>query len=170
MEKHKTIKNLPALWETWVWFRSLSWEGRRRRRAWQPPPVFLLGESSWTEEPGRLQSMGSQTVRHNRVTKHSTWKNRCVIAGKISFVLYSPYWCSGLHEAKNQLLSGFLISPELLRTIFPFSDVTHNIPSNSIHRHTEMFNTEGLNNSLCFLSLCLFLSGVVLTVTQAFIM
>ena len=28
------------------------------RRAWQPTPVFLLGESPWTEEPGGLQSMG----------------------------------------------------------------------------------------------------------------
>ena len=31
----------------------------------QPTPVFLPGESSWTEKPGGLQSMGSQTVRHN---------------------------------------------------------------------------------------------------------
>ena len=29
------------------------------------PPVFLPGESPWTEEPGRLQSMGSQRVRHD---------------------------------------------------------------------------------------------------------
>ena len=35
------------------------------RRAWQPTPVFLPGESPWTEEPGGLQSMGSQRVRHN---------------------------------------------------------------------------------------------------------
>ena len=28
------------------------------RRSWQPTPVFLPGESPWTEEPGRLQSMG----------------------------------------------------------------------------------------------------------------
>ena len=26
----------------------------------------------WTEEPGGLQSMGLQRVRHNRATKHST--------------------------------------------------------------------------------------------------
>ena len=26
----------------------------RGRRAWQPPPVFLPGESPWTEEPGEL--------------------------------------------------------------------------------------------------------------------
>ena len=28
-----------------------------RRRAWQPTPVFLPGESPWTEEPGGLQTM-----------------------------------------------------------------------------------------------------------------
>ena len=27
--------------------------------AWQPAPVFLPGESPWTEEPGGLQPMGS---------------------------------------------------------------------------------------------------------------
>ena len=31
-------------------------------RAWQPTPVFLPGESPWTEEPGELQSTGSQRV------------------------------------------------------------------------------------------------------------
>ena len=34
------------------------------RRKWQSTPVFLL---VWTEEPGRLQSMGSQRVRHEFV-------------------------------------------------------------------------------------------------------
>ena len=42
------------------------------RRAWQPSPVFLSGESQGTEEPGGLQPMGSQTVGHNYVTKYST--------------------------------------------------------------------------------------------------
>ena len=36
------------------------------RRAWQPTPVFLPGESPWTEEPDGLQSMGSQRVRQER--------------------------------------------------------------------------------------------------------
>ena len=35
------------------------------RRAWQPTPVFLPGESPRTEEPGGLQSIGSQRVRHD---------------------------------------------------------------------------------------------------------
>ena len=35
------------------------------RRAWQPTPVFLHGESLQTEEPSELQSMGSQRVGHD---------------------------------------------------------------------------------------------------------
>ena len=30
----------------------------------QPTPVFLPGDSPWTEEPGSLPSVGSQRVRH----------------------------------------------------------------------------------------------------------
>ena len=42
-----------------------------RRQAWQPTPVFLPGEPPWTEEPGRLQSMGLQRVRHDWATRHT---------------------------------------------------------------------------------------------------
>ena len=48
--------------ETWV--PSLGWEDPWRR-AWQPTPIFLPGESPWTEEPGGLQSMGLQRVGHD---------------------------------------------------------------------------------------------------------
>ena len=36
-----TVKNLPAIWETWVnpWVEKIPW-----RREWQPTPVFLPGE------------------------------------------------------------------------------------------------------------------------------
>ena len=44
------------------------------RRAWKPTPVSLPGDSLWTEEPGRLQTIGSQRVRHDWVTKHNTYK------------------------------------------------------------------------------------------------
>ena len=36
--------------------------GFPQRRAWQPTSVFLSGKSPWTEDPGGLQSMGSQRV------------------------------------------------------------------------------------------------------------
>ena len=45
------------------------WVGRIPwRRAWQRTPVFLPGESQWTEEPGGLQSIGSQRVRMTEAT------------------------------------------------------------------------------------------------------
>ena len=58
----QAIKHLPAMWETWV--RSLGWEDPLEKEmathsstlAWKIPRM---------EEPGRLQSMGSQRVRHN---------------------------------------------------------------------------------------------------------
>ena len=55
------VKNLSTMQETWV--QSLSWEDpleemtiHSRTIAWK---------ISWTEEPGRLQSMGLQRVRHD---------------------------------------------------------------------------------------------------------
>ena len=35
------------------------------RNAWQPTPVFLPGESPWTEEPGRLWFIGLHRVGHD---------------------------------------------------------------------------------------------------------
>ena len=58
----QTVKNVPEMQETWV--QSLGWEVPWRK-AWQPTPVFLPGESPWTEEPGGLQSMMPQRVGHN---------------------------------------------------------------------------------------------------------
>ena len=64
----QVVKYLPAMWDTWV--RSLGWEDPWRRK-WQPTPVSLSGESPWTEEPGGLQSMGLQRVRHGWATSLS---------------------------------------------------------------------------------------------------
>ena len=49
-----------------LWVRKITW-----RKTWQPTPVFLPGESPWTEEPGGLQSIGSQVVGRDRLTKHT---------------------------------------------------------------------------------------------------
>ena len=45
------------------------------REAQKPTPVFLPGESPWTEEPGRSQSIGLQTVR-TELTWHISDRNR----------------------------------------------------------------------------------------------
>ena len=48
------------------WVGKIPW-----RRVWQPTPVFLPGESPWAKEPGGLQSMRLQRVRHDWATKHT---------------------------------------------------------------------------------------------------
>ena len=53
---------LPAMRETWV--RSLSWNDPLEKEMATHSSI-LAWKTSWTEEPGGLQSMGSQRVRHN---------------------------------------------------------------------------------------------------------
>ena len=49
------------------------WVGKSPwRRAWQPTPVFLPGESPWTEEPDQLQTMGLKRVGHDWATCEHT--------------------------------------------------------------------------------------------------
>ena len=56
------LKRLPRMWE--IWIRSLGWEDPLEKEmathsstlAWRIP---------WTEKPGRLQSTGSQRVKHD---------------------------------------------------------------------------------------------------------
>ena len=64
----QTVKCLPAIQETQV--RSLGWE--------DPPEKEMTAHSStlawkipWTEEPGRLQSMGLQRVGHDWATSRT---------------------------------------------------------------------------------------------------
>ena len=65
------VKNPPAMQETWVdpWVGKIPW---RRERL--PTPVLLPRKWTeemkmlflpWTEEPGRLQSMGLLRVKHD---------------------------------------------------------------------------------------------------------
>ena len=56
------VKNLPAMWETWV--QSLSQVDPLEKGTVTYSCIFFW-RIPWTEEPGGLQSMGSQRVRHN---------------------------------------------------------------------------------------------------------
>ena len=66
----QTIKHLPAMWETHA--RSLGWEDPLEKEmaihssilAWKIPGI---------EEPGRLQSMWSQRVKHDYATSLSLY-------------------------------------------------------------------------------------------------
>ena len=58
----QTVNNLPAMWETWV--RSLGWEDTLEE-GMATHSSILAWKIPWTEEPGRLQSVGSQRVGHD---------------------------------------------------------------------------------------------------------
>ena len=55
----QAVKNLPAMWETWV--QSLGWEDLLAK-GMAPHSSILAWRIPQTEEPGRLQSIGSQRV------------------------------------------------------------------------------------------------------------
>ena len=59
------VKSLPAVWENWV--RSLAWEDPLEKEMATHSSI-VAWRSPWTEEPGGLQSTGSQIVRHDWVT------------------------------------------------------------------------------------------------------
>jgi len=56
------VKNPPAMWETWV--QSLGWEDPLKE-GMATHSGILAWRIPQTEEPGGLQSMGSQRVRYN---------------------------------------------------------------------------------------------------------
>ena len=58
----QTVKNPPAMQETWV--RSPSWEDPLEK-GMATHSSTLTWRIPWTEEPGGLQSMRSQRVGHN---------------------------------------------------------------------------------------------------------
>ena len=60
------VKHQPTMWETWV--QSLGQEDPLEK-AVATHSSTLAWKIPWTEEPGRLQSMGWQRVGHDIVTE-----------------------------------------------------------------------------------------------------
>ena len=82
------VKNMPVVRETWVW--SLGWEDLEKGMATHSS--IYARRPSWTEELGRLQSMGSERVRHNWATKHSTAHDIIIYSDFIIYeILYMLY-------------------------------------------------------------------------------
>ena len=64
----QTVKNLPPMQETQV--RSLGWEDPLEKEMTTHSSI-IAWRIPWTEDPGRLQSMGSQRVGHDWGTTHT---------------------------------------------------------------------------------------------------
>ena len=106
-------------------------------RAWQLTPVFLPGESPWTEGPGGLQAMRSQRDRHDWAVKHSTvvekipWRRERLPTpvfwpGEFHG-LYGPWDCKQLDTTKQLSLSQWLVILVRLFNTFESYFPTHKI-------------------------------------------
>ena len=62
----QTVKRLPTMWEAWV--KSLGREDLLEKEMTTHSSI-LAWKIPWTEDPGRLQFMGLQRVRHDRATE-----------------------------------------------------------------------------------------------------
>ena len=83
------MNNLPAMQVVWV--QSLGGKDPLEKEM-ATTLVSLPGEIPWTEEPGGLQSIWSQRVRHNLATKPST-------SGHPGLEIKMLYYCT-LHSEK----------------------------------------------------------------------
>ena len=73
----QTVKNLSAMWETWV--QSLGWEDPLEK-GMPTNSSILAWRISWTEEPGGLQSWGcKESDKTKRLThKHMFKRSHCL--------------------------------------------------------------------------------------------
>ena len=75
----QTVKNLPAMWETWVQSLGLK---EPLEKGIATHSSILAWEIPWTEEPGVLQSMGSQrdTIEHLILLTFNCYYNQTCIS------------------------------------------------------------------------------------------
>ena len=77
--------------------------------------LLLPGESLWIEEPGRLQSLGLQRVRHNWAKKH---KHSTIIRGRrqnlYHLSLCADFLLPGWWWGRRMVLQGSVLSLKLL--------------------------------------------------------
>ena len=75
------VKNLPANGQE-MWVQSLGREDPQEKEMATRSSIFAW-RTSWTEEPGGLQSMRSQRIRHDLGTEHP----RTILGSSISPIL-----------------------------------------------------------------------------------
>ena len=110
------VKNLPAVQETLV--RSLGWEDPLEK-GMATHSGILAWEIPWTEEPGRLQSVGLQTIRRDLATKqehkhththmytHTHFNSRLLSGFSFSVFRLSP----NMPSASSIFLKHYVILP-----------------------------------------------------------
>ena len=132
------VKNVSAMQETWVW--SLGWEDPLEKQMATHSGI-LDWRIPWTEEPGRLQSMGLRRVRYFLATKsppegyivqQEKYNQYFIIT--ISYKVKVSQLYPNLCNPKGYTVHGILQTRILEWVAFPFSG--------------GIFPTQGLNSGL----------------------
>ena len=97
--------------ETWV--QSLGWEDALKEEMANHSTI-LAWKIPWMEEPGRLQSLGSQRVGHDTVTSFSL---SSLTPGSFFSALFATSQGQGMLAPDRELLSGLLSSAQSLRRV-----------------------------------------------------
>ena len=97
----------------WFVFTPIPCSVNPRRRKRQPTPLFLPGEPPWTEEPGRLQSMGSQELDTiERLSTCSVNKSNCLVPGRDHVnTIPDPASVTSRPLDLQHLMLGFYLNP-----------------------------------------------------------
>ena len=83
----QTVKNLPALQETWVW--SLDQENPLEKGMATHSSIFAW-RIPWTEEPGEATACGVSRVGHNWGTDSLTFKINCLCKSSDLETAFNP--------------------------------------------------------------------------------
>ena len=124
------VKNLPSMWETWIW--SLCWEDPLEKRS-DTYSNILAWKITRTEEPGRLQSIGSQRVGYESCYElplachwtrglHGCNENPLVHAGELSKGFRRRWHLICILKA-GYVGSGLLTPKIANRALFPVAHV-----------------------------------------------
>ena len=107
------VKNLPMMQETWVW--SLGQEDPLEK-GMATHSCILAWRIPWTEEPGGLQSMGSQRIRYDWVTNTS-------LQNLYVFLRFTDLWffVDNLCDEKSLFIYLFLAMQDLCCCLWAFS-------------------------------------------------
>ena len=89
----QSVKNLPAMQKTWVQFLG---QKNPLEKEMAIHSSALAWKIPWAEEPGGLQSMGSQKVRHNSTAQHSTAQYKVLLNRVPAYISHSLGACSSL--------------------------------------------------------------------------
>ena len=94
----------------WIWF--LGWEDPLEKEMATHSPV-LSWEIPWTEEPDRLQSMGSQWVGLHWIAGHAPFSQKDMYLLNVSYVLSIGIYLGAKQWCEHECVSHLVVSNSL---------------------------------------------------------